>query len=231
MQDAAQSAIGRYLEEGVPKNDTAYHVIRQLIISDELAPGQALSERELAGLLGLSRTPIKSALMRLSYEGFVEERPDGGVHVSRVEMRDVLELYEMREVLEAKAAELFTRRKTPEIMRQLEENHQRHAELARGDNWVRASELDHDTHLIIARGALNKRLENNLIMHIDLGLRTQMVGIAFTGSPRSFGHHEALMAAIRSGDADLAAQRMREHLVDVQDTFKEYFMENYYASR
>lgn len=231
MREIAQEAIGQYLAEGMAKGDTAYYVIRRLIIEDELAPGQVLSERELAGLLGLSRTPVKSALMRLSYEGFVENRADGCALVTRMDIKDVMELYEVREGLECKAVELFTRRRDPDAMTQLLENHRQHTEMARGSDWVRTSELDNNTHLIIARGSLNKKLEAALAMYISQGLRMQMVGIAFTGSPRSFEHHDALVEAIRAGDAALAAHRMREHILDVQQTFKEYFMENYYSSR
>lgn len=231
MWEIAREAIRRYLDEGMAKGDIAYNVICRLIIEDELAPGQVLSERELAGLLGLSRTPVKSALMRLSYEGFVESRDDGCVLVTRMDIKDVMELYEVREGLECKAVELFTLRKTPEAMRSLEENHERHTELAVGSDWVRTSELDNNTHLIIAKGSLNKKLEAALTMYITQGLRMQMIGIAFTGSPRSFEHHAALVKAIRAGDAPGAARRMREHLLDVQQTFKEYFLENYYSSR
>jgi DNA-binding GntR family transcriptional regulator len=77
-----------------------YGLIRQAIVSLELAPGQALSENELAGEYGVSRTPVREALIRLADDGLVEVVPQLGTYVSRISPRDVREAQFIREALE-----------------------------------------------------------------------------------------------------------------------------------
>jgi GntR family transcriptional regulator, rspAB operon transcriptional repressor len=77
-----------------------YSVIRQAIVYLELPPGQALSEKELAALYAVSRTPVREALIRLADDGLVEVVPQLGTFVSRISVRDVIEVQFIRETLE-----------------------------------------------------------------------------------------------------------------------------------
>lgn len=80
--------------------DQVYVLIRQAIVSLELVPGQALSENELAGEYGVSRTPVREALIRLGDDGLVEVVPQLRTYVSRISPRDVREAQFIREALE-----------------------------------------------------------------------------------------------------------------------------------
>jgi DNA-binding GntR family transcriptional regulator len=85
------------------KRDDTYTRLRELILN-EYSPGQALSEQELANLIGVSRTPIREALFRLEKDGLITIVPRRGPFVAALTVRDIHELFEVREALELYAA-------------------------------------------------------------------------------------------------------------------------------
>jgi DNA-binding GntR family transcriptional regulator len=86
-----------------------YALVREAIVSLELVPGQALSENELGATYGVSRTPVREALIRLADDGLVEVVPQLGTFVSRISPQDVREAQFIREALElASLAQLAT---------------------------------------------------------------------------------------------------------------------------
>ncbi len=92
--------------------EQAYRLIRQMIIAGRLAPGASLSERAIGDQLGVSRAPIKDALLRLEREGFVVSRSDGR-YVKELDRQAILQMYEVRERLEVLAAQLAAAAITP----------------------------------------------------------------------------------------------------------------------
>ena len=92
--------------------DKAYHEIRDLIVSLELAPGAVIDERELIERLEIGRTPVREALRRLAHERLVEVYPRRGMFVTGVDVRELARLSEVREVLEPEAARLAAERAT-----------------------------------------------------------------------------------------------------------------------
>jgi DNA-binding GntR family transcriptional regulator len=104
--------------------DQAYEAIRQMIMVGRLGPGAPLSERILGEQLGVSRAPVKDALLRLTREGFVVSRPDGR-YVKAYGERDLEHMFQVRERLEALAAELaataITEEKAARLDAELEE--------------------------------------------------------------------------------------------------------------
>src|SRR3954469_2440396 len=92
--------------------DKAYHAIRGLIVSLDLAPGTVIDERELIERLGIGRTPVREALRRLAQERLVEVYPRRGMFVTGVDVRELARLSEVRVVLEPEAARLAAERAT-----------------------------------------------------------------------------------------------------------------------
>src|SRR5882757_1831074 len=92
--------------------EKAYHAIRNLIVSLQLAPGAVIDERELMEGLGIGRTPVREALRRLAHEGLVEVYPRRGMFVTGVDVRELARLSEVRAVLEPEAARLAATRAT-----------------------------------------------------------------------------------------------------------------------
>ena len=89
------------------KHDFAYHKIKEWIIKGELPADTILVERQLCDMLGLSRTPVRSALQELAKDGYVLTAPGRGMMVSRVQIEDVIEIFEIRRSLDTLALELF----------------------------------------------------------------------------------------------------------------------------
>ncbi|WP_285723811.1 GntR family transcriptional regulator [Psychromicrobium xiongbiense] len=96
-------------------SEKAYQSLHQDIVAWRIAPGTLLAEVELSERLGVSRTPIREALARLSAEGLTTAKGGRGVVVTEVSLDAVRELYELRETLEVKAAELAAQRGDPTV--------------------------------------------------------------------------------------------------------------------
>src|SRR5690606_19002933 len=81
--------------------DAAYESIKEQILREELAPGAFLSERKLAQALQIGLTPVRHALQRLADEGFLKISPRQGAYVTDMSVDEVLDIYEIRKVLES----------------------------------------------------------------------------------------------------------------------------------
>src|SRR4051795_10593826 len=90
--------------------DRAYYAIRELIVTLELPPGSVVKEPELTQRLGIGRTPVREALRRLAQERLIEVFPRRGMLVTKVDVRDLARLCEVRAVLEPEAARLAAER-------------------------------------------------------------------------------------------------------------------------
>ncbi|HEY0247214.1 MAG TPA: FCD domain-containing protein [Gryllotalpicola sp.] len=97
-------------EESIPAR--VVRLVRQAIVDGALPPGRRLTERELCELTGVSRTSIREAILHLQNLGLVEPSEGRGIRVVVLGREDVQHIYELREALEALAAELFVRRAT-----------------------------------------------------------------------------------------------------------------------
>lgn len=101
------------------KHDFAYHKMKEWIINGDLPADTILVERQLCDMLGLSRTPVRSALQELAKDGYVLTAPGRGMMVSRVQIDDVIEIFEIRRSLDTLALELFMKSGRTEIVPQM----------------------------------------------------------------------------------------------------------------
>ena len=188
--------------------DKAYHEIRRLIVSLELAPGAVIDERELIERLEIGRTPVREALRRLSHEGLVEVYPRRGMFVTGVDVRDLARLSEVREVLEPEAARLAAERATDADR---EELRALLAELEGGASEL--MDLDERIHRAVYRAAHNDLLEATLEQYYVLALRIWSIALDRAHElEEAVEAHRALLEAIQAGDGDRAADTMRAHV-------------------
>lgn len=188
--------------------DQAYHAIRGLIVSLELAPGAVIDERQLVERLAIGRTPVREALRRLAQERLVEVYPRRGMFVSGVDVRELARLSEVREVLEPEAARLAAERATDADRRELG------ALLAELDTaGGELMDLDERIHRAVYRAAHNDLLEATLEQYYVLALRIWSMALDRAHDlEEAVEEHRALLEAIRSGDAERAADTMRAHV-------------------
>jgi len=192
--------------------DKAYHEIRGLIVSLELAPGAVIDERELIERLEIGRTPVREALRRLAQERLVEVYPRRGMFVTGVDVRELARISEVREMLEPEAARLAAERATDADRAALAALVE---ELDRGGSEL--MELDERIHRAVYRAAHNDLLEATLEQYYVLALRIWSIALDRAHElEEAVEAHRTLLEAIQTGDGERAADTMRAHVQDFE---------------
>ena len=198
---------------GARASDRAYETLRDEILQWRLAPGTVLGEVEQAARLGVSRTPIREALSRLSAEGLVEAQSGRGLVVSSVDIADVRGLFELREALETAAAAIAAERRDAETFAQLA------SEFDGAATLVRTHELE-AYYGLVARfdDAIDASIGNVAFASALRGVRTHLQRIRRLAQDdparleRAAAEHRLIAEAIRDGDPDLARHATAVHL-------------------
>lgn len=199
----------------------AYERLRDQIVTLQRAPGSLLDEAELMNSLRLGRTPIREGLQRLAGEGLVLIRPRRGIYVANLNLTDLQQIFELRQVLEGYAAALAAERATQADVAALEGAL---APLARdqdpSDTQVYI-EIDSAFHRALARSAHNSYLEDNLGRMYNLNLRLWYFSLSRIGPMReAIEQHRAVVEAIKCHDIHIAEAAVRKHIRDFQTRVK-----------
>jgi len=200
--------------------DRAYHALREMIVSLELRPGAVIDEPGLMERLGIGRTPTREALRRLAQEGLVEVFPRRGMFVTRVEIRDLASVTEVRSILESRAARLAAERATDDDRVELDSLLDELEAKADRDT-AELMALDERIHRQVYSSAHNPFLESTLEEYYVLALRIWYLALDRTRELKQavLGHRE-LLEAIRDGDADTAEETMRRHVLDFGEAMR-----------
>ncbi|MGC9668312.1 GntR family transcriptional regulator [Planosporangium sp. 12N6] len=188
--------------------------LREAIRSGELAAGRLYSVQDLAESLGVSRTPVREALIRLASTGMVRFERNRGVRVLRSTPRDLEEVFELRLLLEVPAARLAATRMRPDDVAELRGCLDRMRAAAEAGDESGLMEHDRRFHALVLAGAGNQRL-----VALVEGLRDQVLtrGASTAGTSRTLhdiaGEHVPVLERIEAGDADGAAAALRDHLL------------------
>lgn len=211
IRTAKQPAVGDAV--GGSLVDAAYRMMRQRILDNQWAPGYRALEQELALALGMSRTPVREALIRLRKEGLVEVIPRHGMSVLPISADDMRDIYEMLTALESMAAELAGRRHPNEReLKPLLEASRAMARALKADDlegWAAADESFH-RHLVALSG--NRLLIDAVQNCWDRAHRARMVTLRMRPKPmHSTREHMEVVEKIRAGDARAASEAHRAH--------------------
>jgi DNA-binding GntR family transcriptional regulator len=202
---------------GRPRAATAssriYSDLRAELVSLQRVPGEAISEAEIALAYGVSRTPVREAILKLSDEGLLEIFPQSGIFVSRIPVAALPEAIITRKALEATTAQLAAERASASqilVLRSILER-QREANAARqNDAFHRADELFHATIAEIAGYPGIWTLIQQVKIHVD---RYRMLTLPHQEHiARVIAEHEAILVAIESHDPARAKGAMEFHL-------------------
>ncbi len=192
--------------------------LREAIVEGRLGPGSRLSEAQIGAHYGVSRTPVREAFAQLEREGLLRTVSRAGAYVQAIDDRDVAEIYETREALETQAARLATKRLTAVGKARIDERLAAlEPHVASGDVVSYAAALDHfyDMMMELAGNAVLRRSYEALS-----GPVRRLRRIAMRHPDRmiaSFDHARAIVAAIASGDQDLAERAMRAQLTTARE--------------
>ncbi|AWI60899.1 hypothetical protein AB395_00005722 (plasmid) [Sinorhizobium fredii CCBAU 45436] len=206
--------------ENDPKKPAArwspiYHGLRDAIVSHRLAPGTKLPEDELASIYSVSRTVIRAALQALSHDWLVRLEPNRGAFVAQPSTKEARDVFEARALIEPRVAALAAKIAKPEdvglLRNHLEREHEAlHA--GRDSDAIMLSAMFHVGIAEIADQSVLTGFVRDLVSHSSLIIALYWKRRDTTCE--SHAHH-ALVDAIEAGDADKAAQLMKEHLFDL----------------
>ena len=195
----------------------AYKELKRILLEHQIPQGGKLNEGELAGALGISRTPVREAINRLAKEGLVEIFPQRGAFVIRFSEEDVNELFLIRENLEGLAAYLAAEKMTGTDLTRLESCVEGFKEPYGKKDIQRYAREDFKFHQTIIKLSDARRLTtliSTLYDHIRIFRLTTM------GLPDrmkvSLAEHDRLIEAFRRKDASEAESLMRRHIRHVR---------------
>jgi DNA-binding GntR family transcriptional regulator len=198
--------------------DTVYETLRDAIFAGSMQPGTRLSVPELAKTLGVSRSPVREAVLRLTQERLAQEEPRRGAAVARVGTSDLARLYEVRAVLEGLATRLAVERGGPGLVDDLEAAVVLHEEAVTAGDLAAHREADMRFHRRIRQEAENPELET-LLDSIQGRVRLAMLTTAVVAGPRlALDDHRLILAAIRAGDPAAAQQAAEAHVQRLRRT-------------
>jgi len=198
--------------------DWVYEELKTAIIELRLPPGHPLREAALAEQLGVSKTPIREALARLEQDGLAEMTSFKGAVVTSYSRHDLLEIYELRELLENSAARSAAESIEAGALGQLTEICRESRELRAGADPARLSALITQFDAVLFDQVRNGRIRaliENLRAHLT---RIGQLTAEIPGRVQmSVEEHEKIVEAIAARDPDLAERRMRDHIHSVRD--------------
>jgi len=196
------------------RSEQLREIIEERIATGIYMPGMPLDETELATEFEVSRTPIREALMQLSFAGLIDMQPRRSAVVAEISPQRLCEMFEVMAELEAMCGRLAARRMTDDNQHMLLAAHQACKEAAEKndpDEYYRRNEqfhlalytASHNSFLIDECKNLKRRL--NAYRRLQLRVRDRM--------RTSFEEHSEVYMAIVTGDSDLAAKLLRNHVI------------------
>ena len=209
-------------QAGLPLSEQAYRQLRDQLIMLEIRPGDAINDSALAVKLGIGRTPVREALKRLESDHLVVSYPRRGTFATRVDITELADISEIRELLEPLAARRAAQTATPGMRAKLRDLA---ADIANsgpgGTDQLSLMRYDIMVHRQIYAAAANPHLEDVLIRYDNLA--TRIWCLVLDKIPSVAGHiieHVELLNAIADGDAELSARLALEHVTSFEKTIR-----------
>ena len=193
--------------------DDAYSRIKDEIRTNRMPPGFQAPEPEIALRLGMSRTPVREALIRLESEGLIELIPRRGVKVLPIKPDDMREIYEILTVLEPDAAaRLASRKPTREQLAPLEKATQEMEEALKTGDLDTWAEADDRFHIALLDLQGNRRLQNFIMSLYDQAHRARVITLRMRGAPeKSTREHREILENLSNGNAEETFRIFQEH--------------------
>lgn len=202
-------------------SELTYRYIADAIINVQYKPGSKINTKRIAEELCISRTPVRTALDRLTAEGLVEQVGEKGYKVAPIKWKDCLDLYEIRSVLEGTCAYVAANTATAEHFRLMKQNIEKCHKLVEKGNFPEDipafNELDMQFHEIVVRASGNSYyldMSNTLSLWVQRYTNSMVADGSLGGfhPERITERHEVIYRAIRSRYSMVAKTEMENHL-------------------
>jgi DNA-binding GntR family transcriptional regulator len=209
---------------GTPRSlaGEAYSILKGRIIRCEIGPGERLTEAQLVRELGLGKTPIREALVRLIHDGLVRNIPRHGYQVTPITLEDVEDLFRLRLILEPAAMELAAGRVTGPLRDRMEA-------LGRVESYSPGDPRSVDAyrranrefHVLVARASRNRRLANAIERLEEESDRVFNLGLAYRNRSEIVRlGHQRILAALVAGDAEAARRHAVAGILEAERVIK-----------
>lgn len=193
--------------------ERVYQQLRDDILTARFQPGDRLSVPDIAHKLEVSRSPAREAITRITHEGLATANHNRGAVVAALDRADLIEIYQLREMLEALACRLAAAQMTENTLQQLRQIHEEHTTVVDSGDVNLHYEKDAQFHATIREATDSPRLSESLERlqgQIRLGMRT-------THRPpgamrRAIRDHRLILAAVEAGNPEFAETAVRLHI-------------------
>ncbi|MGE4239714.1 GntR family transcriptional regulator [Ramlibacter sp.] len=205
---------------------SAVTLVRE-VLEDEInsgvrQPGEPLDENELMERFGVSRTPVRTAVLQLSMQGLITILPRSGTYVARMSARELLAMLEVLAELEAACARLATRRFSPADRRKLKALHEEALPAAQREDHEAYERYNAQWHGMLYAGCLNPYLRDQIL---TIRRRSKVYRRSVFEEPSririSYADHGRVTDAVMAGDPEAAGRAMLEHIAGSTQDFLE----------
>jgi DNA-binding GntR family transcriptional regulator len=202
--------------------DGAYEELRSAIVGGRLTPGTLVVETDLAQMLGVSRTPVREALLRLELEGYLVRQPGGRLVVHWHTKKGLDDLYLVRELLEGYAARLAASRISDQELDQMDALLEADIDAYRHHRIEQLAQLNEQIHGLFLEASRNRTLKD-----LVAELRERIHGLALfvvgrgEDQQRFVQDHAELAQLLREGDGEGAEVLIRRHIRSAEDVLLE----------
>jgi len=201
--------------------ERAYEAIRQQILSGELQEGAPIRQDDIAAQMGVSKIPVREALMRLQSEGWVTLKRNAGAFVTPLTASDCVEMLDLRIALECRALEIAVPNMAPSDLALAEQLLKRYERADSPQSWSDLNLAFHQAlyapanrpRLVATAQAAQERMGRFLRTHLS----------AVNDHQRSYDEHFAIHQACAAGDTKTAVRLLRKHLEQTQREVMAYF--------
>lgn len=213
----ARMMTGKTIPKAQNLPTSVYERLKIQIIDFTLKPGQKLQDRQLAIQLEVSRTPVREALNRLVQEGFVRQTPGQGYFVKEITIKEIEELYEVREALEVLAAKMAIQSINNSQIKKLSEILKRHKKLIQ-NGTSESSLLDEaEFHKTIALSSGNQTLYVIISNIFDKIATYRGIGtLTLQRTKIAYQQHEEIFISLKEKDSRKLKKIMRGHITEAR---------------
>lgn len=198
--------------------ESIYEELKNQILRGLIEPGTRLMEIELSKKMGASRTPIREAIKMLADDDLVTIEPNKGATVSRVAVRDLLEILEIRECLDGETAYHAANRITDEVLEELRQAMENYNQAAENKDKIQMVIWDTNFHKVMVDATENKVMVKIAHEMRELVLRFRYLYYGdFKRSMHVSIEHKAIFDAIERGDADEARRLAQVHVRNIKE--------------
>lgn len=203
----------------------------EAIVSGQIAQGQKISEPELARHYGVSRGPLREAILKLQGMGLVERVPHVGARVVQLNPQQLSDIYSVREALEGMACRLAASQLSTmqlDELKKLLEHHQQYLQQHQGKAYFE-QQGDFDFHYLIIKGSNNQYLVNLLcdeLYHL-LRMYRYQASKQVSRPERALQEHWAIWQALADRDGELAELLMRRHIARARKAIEQQHLQTH----